>query len=167
MFGGRRAAATPKYQCGDPGLGCWPRGHVEKGAVPDTTGTTASGVSKKAGRQGCRREVSAQEGDVRPSATSEPANSPPQHLFCTRQHRAHQHSPWNKVDCLSSETGRCAGRWFGRRRPCRITVINVGDMFPTFMLFQHSEPAKVYLVVEVAGVSNERSVLQLLQPRCE
>ena len=58
-----------------------------RGAVPDTTGITPSGVSKEAGRQGCRREVSAQERDVYPSASSEPANSPSQHPFCTRQHR--------------------------------------------------------------------------------
>ena len=48
-----------------------PRGHVTEGAVPDATGITPSGVCDE-GRQGCRREVSAQAGDEHPSASSEP-----------------------------------------------------------------------------------------------
>ena len=43
-IGGRRAATTPSVQCCDRGLGCWPRGHVKEGTVPDATGITPSGV---------------------------------------------------------------------------------------------------------------------------
>ena len=72
-IGGRRAATTPQVQCGDRGPGRWPRGHATKGRVPDATGITPSGAREQ-GRQGCRREVSAQGRDERLTAYSEPVN---------------------------------------------------------------------------------------------
>ena len=64
FHGDRRAAATP-YGDRGPGRGQ----HVTEGTVPDSTGMTSSDVNNE-GSQDCRREVSAQEGDV-PSARSE------------------------------------------------------------------------------------------------
>ena len=81
-IGGRRAATTPYVQCCDRGLGCWPRGHVKEGTVPDATGITPSGVQNE-GRRARRREVSAQAGDENPSARSQPANCPSEHSFFT------------------------------------------------------------------------------------
>ena len=72
---GRRAATTPYVQRADRGLGRWPRGQVKREEVPDAAGITPSGVSKGGGRQGCRREVSAQGGDEHLSGPSEPGNS--------------------------------------------------------------------------------------------
>ena len=45
--------------------------HEKKGTASDVTWITPSGVCEEAGRQDCRREVSAQEGEVPPSARSE------------------------------------------------------------------------------------------------
>ena len=46
-IGSRRAATTPQVQCGDRGLGRWPRGHAKKGAVPDATGIIKSPRKKE------------------------------------------------------------------------------------------------------------------------
>ena len=73
-IGGRRAATTPLVQCCDRGPGRWPRGHGKEGTVPDATGITPSGVHNEGHRES-RREVSAQEGEVRPSARSEPPSA--------------------------------------------------------------------------------------------
>ena len=91
---GSPCSDDPVSTVGDRGLGRWPRGHVKEGAAPDATGITPSDVSKE-GRQGCRREVSAQGGDENPSARSEPTRHhamswPSQLSFLTRGN-SHDH----------------------------------------------------------------------------
>ena len=94
-IGGRRAATTPRVQCCELGLGRWPRGHVKvKGAVPDAAGITPSCACNEEGRQGCRREASAQRGDENISTCSEPDT------ITTRNN-----CPW-EYQCLLSTASR-------------------------------------------------------------
>ena len=97
------------------------RGHVTEGAVQDTIGITPSDVNND-GRQGCWREVSAQEGDVHPSARSEPD--------VLNRHPEIEDRPGNQAVGQSSNP-EIASHWDTSTWPYEMASATCGDVFGT------------------------------------